>query len=92
MFFKIREKVLQIWEELEVEPEGKLELTIAKGDIKTFVLSEDNMKLLEEFQLKVSMKATCTAMASTKWSLFPKASPQLIWDLGLQNLLGILAV
>ena len=54
VFFKIREKVLRIWEELEVEPEGELELSVAKGDIKTFVLSVDNMKLLEEFHLKVS--------------------------------------
>ena len=61
MFFKIREKVLRIWEDLEVEPEGELELSVAKGDIKTFVLSVDNMKLLEEFHLKVSVRAVASS-------------------------------
>ena len=53
MFFKTREKVLQIWEELEIEPQEEFELVIAKGDVKNFTLSEDNMKALEEFHQKV---------------------------------------
>ena len=53
MFFQIREKVVKIWEELEVEPQGGFEQLVASGDVKNFVLSQANMKLLEEFYQKV---------------------------------------
>lgn len=55
MFFKTREEVLRLWEELEVEPRGKLELTVAKGDLKAFILSEDNMAILKQLHQKVSL-------------------------------------
>ena len=53
VFFKTRAKILEIWEELEVEPEEEFEIVVAKGDLKNFVLSADNMRTLEEFYQKV---------------------------------------
>ena len=53
MFFQIREKVLKIWAELEVEPQGGFEQLVSSGDVKNFVFSQANMKLLEEFYQKV---------------------------------------
>ena len=60
VFFQIREKVVKIWEELEVEPQGGFEQLVASGDVKNFVLSQANMKLLEEFYQKV--EALCRAV------------------------------
>ena len=53
VFFQIREKVLKIWAELEVEPQGGFEQLVSSGDVKNFVFSQANMKLLEEFYQKV---------------------------------------
>ena len=60
VFFQIREKVVKIWEELEVEPQGGFEQLVVSGDVKNFVLSQANMKLLEEFYQKV--EALCRAV------------------------------
>ena len=60
VFFQIREKVVKIWEELEMEPQGGFEQLVASGDVKNFVFSQANMKLLEEFYQKV--EAPCRAV------------------------------
>ena len=52
-FFATRTKLLRVWEELEVEPEGTFGEMVAVGDTKTFVFSADNMEALNDFYQKV---------------------------------------
>ena len=45
-FFSVREKIIHVWEELEINPEKPFEIVVSNGDIKNFVLSDANMKML----------------------------------------------
>ena len=45
-FFSVREKIIHVWEELEIVPEKPFELIVSDGDIKNFILSDSNMKML----------------------------------------------
>ena len=53
MFFQTREKVMKIWQELEIEPQGGFEQLVASGDVRNFTFSLANMQMLKEFYQKV---------------------------------------
>jgi len=57
MFFQTREKVMKIWQELEIEPQGGFEQLVASGDVRNFTFSLANMQMLKEFYQKTEEEA-----------------------------------
>ena len=54
----LREKVLALWKEMEVEPHEVFEQQVATGDIKAFVLSSNNLTRLHKFYAEVTIMHT----------------------------------
>ena len=52
-FLALREKVLGLWKELEMEPHEEFEQQVATGDIRVFVLSSENLTRLNKFYAEV---------------------------------------
>ena len=52
-FLGVREKVMRLWEELEMEPHSEFEQQVATGDIRNFVLSQENLTRLQKFYTEV---------------------------------------
>lgn len=44
---------MQLWEELELEPHEEFEQQVASGDIRTFILSQENLTRLNKFYAEV---------------------------------------
>ena len=44
---------MRLWEELEMEPHGEFEQQVATGDIRNFVLSQENLTRLQKFYAEV---------------------------------------
>ncbi|CAI8041453.1 Protein regulator of cytokinesis 1 [Geodia barretti] len=57
-FLALREKVLGLWNELEMEPHEQFEQQVASGDIRVFVLSSENLIRLNRFYAELEEEAT----------------------------------
>jgi protein regulator of cytokinesis 1 len=57
-FLALREKVLGLWKELEMEPHEQFEQQVATGDIRVFVLSSENLTRLNKFYAELEEEAT----------------------------------
>lgn len=53
-FCRTRSKLMQLWEELEIEPHQEFEQLVAKGDVNKFGLTVENMSRLNKFYAEVS--------------------------------------
>lgn len=62
-FLNLREKVMQLWQELEMEPVKEFEQQVASGDIRIFVLSQQNLTRLNKFYAEVHTFDKCTKCA-----------------------------
>jgi hypothetical protein len=68
-FLALREKVLGLWKELEMEPHEQFEQQVATGDIRVFVLSSENLTRLNKFYAEV-----CTVDLPPSHPLLPSPS------------------
>lgn len=70
-FLNLREKVMKLWEELEMEPVKEFEQQVASGDIRVFVLSQQNLTQLNKFYAEVLVQFVCVACVQVRIQLQP---------------------
>lgn len=52
---------MRLWEELEMEPVKEFEQQVASGDIRVFVLSQQNLTHLNKFYAEVHLQSVHVA-------------------------------
>lgn len=95
-FCRTRSKLMQLWEELEIEPHQEFEQLVAKGDVNKFGLTVENMSRLNKFYAEVSdEQCLLLSYSITKSSLPPSLilfswkKKLLTWRRGLTSYVSL---
>ena len=61
----MRDKIMALWSVLEAEPSNQKQQCILDGDIKNYVLCQENMNYLTEIHLEVMSLMAASALWAT---------------------------